>query len=149
MPRRDANSPLGLPNVSADLRAWLESQDVRRDPKQTCTREALARLLRELRYPVLDSALDFEAEWGGVVWGGEDPVDQVLLGPYAVLTSEAESFARPKELPLVTIGFGPGDAALYIDEAGQIWHQDLVEMPAPKRIGESFSTVLDRLRRGA
>jgi hypothetical protein len=136
-----------LPSVTPAVSNWLQAQRVRRNPEQSAAAPALARLLADRGYPVLQSALDFEALWGGVVWGGEEPHDQAMLGPWAVLTSEAEAFARPhrQELPLVTIAYGPGDSALYIDAAGAIWHQELVEDPAPKRLASSFAELLESL----
>lgn len=77
---------------------------------------------QKLRYLVLESALAFEEKWGGMIWGGDEPVDQGLVSPYAVLTSDAESFTRPSAPPVpLTVVDGPGDTALYIDEQGRIW----------------------------
>jgi hypothetical protein len=46
------------------------------------------------------------------------------------------------------VAFGPGDTAPYIDEQRRIWHQDLVEGPAPAQFAESFEALLQRLSNG-
>jgi hypothetical protein len=107
----------------------------------TCSAEQLVTTLQAVGAPNIETALRFEALWGGG-WGGS-----LTLGPFAVLRELArepedrEWVARLGERGLVLVARLP-DEFVAIDAAGAL--HTAPRDGTPERIADDFVTLLER-----
>jgi hypothetical protein len=130
-----------LGRLSERARTYLAKNGFRRGTGATCTAEELTSKLRDLDAPVLETALRFEAIWGGG-WGAS-----LTLGPFAVLrqlVTEPDDRAWIRRLGerglVLAAKFPRVDVA--IDAEGALYSAPR-DAP-PERIADGIVTLLER-----
>ncbi len=147
-----ARSRAGL---SPEAVALLERLGSFRDAKQTTDSETLAKLLRELDYPVSESVLAFEETFGGLLlpttrfddWRKDRR--HTLVGPWAALRSGFTIPPRGGEhgaaTKLVPVALGRQDDVYFLDERGAAYYHETVGEPSAIPFGIDGAELVTRL----
>jgi len=119
---------------------WIEASQGRRDPRATCLRPELERMLAARGAPVSQVLLDFEDQFGGLELTFGEPFSFGLLSGLAC--RNAPAVLVHGGIRLVPIGTH-GDTTYLMDERGAVYTQPFEG--ETKRVAESASDFFDDL----
>jgi hypothetical protein len=139
---QDEAVALASPGNFAPLTGEAIAAAQRREARSSASyrgREADLRRLFELwDKPTYECVLAFEAQFGGLrvpdvevpddlMWFGE-PYECWFLGSYWLLADDCAGLASSNRHPgLVPIGMGPDEGLAYLDEAGRVFVEDMLD----------------------